>query len=46
MNSLFGVKDYGDIVSVTLQSNKNAFSINVKNFNPEDRTCDTNEVNE
>ena len=46
MNSLFGVKEYGDIVSATLQSNKNAFSINVKNCIPGDRTCDMNEANE
>jgi len=46
MKSLFGVKEYGDIVSATLQSNKNAFSINVKNCIPGDRTCDMNEANE
>ena len=46
MKSLFGVKEYGDIVSATLQSNKNAFGINEKNCIPGDRTCDINEANE
>ena len=46
INFLFGVKDYGDIVSSILLSNKMHFSLNVKNCNPGDRTCDINEANE